>query len=210
MTSSVPHTSGIIAAVNQFTDVERCKNYGNQVNSNAGTRVGMITATMTFRTMLKDCENHGDAIMTGGSGAQVGGLVCLLNSNTECVISGGGNYGKIISDVAASPNGNKGTLVANFSKFEKVENVVAGGSVGTYNGGEYVMETITEDNYMDYIGVYSASNASKITNIIFDGADAINIFFQQSLNLYPKYLSLYFSVHRFACVSHGNAHSSVI
>lgn len=171
MTSSVPRTSGIIAAVNQFTDVERCKNYGNQINSNAGTRVGMITATMTFRTMLKDCENHGDAIMTGGSGAQVGGLVCLLNSNTECVISGGGNYGKIISDVAASPSGYKGTLVANFSKFEKVENVVAGGSVGTYNGGEYVMETITEDNYMDYIGKYSATNAEKITNIIFQGED---------------------------------------
>jgi len=169
MTSSVPRTSGIIAAVNQFTTVELCKNYGDQINSNAGTRVGMITATMTFGTMLKDCENHGDAIMTGGTGAQVGGLVCLLNSNTECVISGGGNYGKIISDVAASPSGYKGTLVANFSKFEKVENVVAGGSVGTYNGGEYVMETITEDNYMDYIGKYSSANAEKITNIIFQG-----------------------------------------
>ena len=169
MTSSVPRTSGIIAAVNQYTTVELCKNYGDQINSNAGTRVGMITATMTFGTMLKDCENHGDAIMTGGTGAQVGGLVCLLNSNTECVISGGGNYGKIISDVAASPSGYKGTLVANFSKFEKVENVVAGGSVGTYNGGEYVMETITEDNYLDYIGKYSAANAEKITNIIFQG-----------------------------------------
>ena len=169
MTSSVPRTSGIIAAVNQYTTVELCKNYGDQINSNAGTRVGMITATMTFGTMLKDCENHGDAIMTGGTGAQVGGLVCLLNSNTECVISGGGNYGRIISDIAASPAGQKGTLVANFSKFEKVENVVAGGGVGTYNGGEYVMETITEDNYMDYIGKYSAANAEKITNIIFQG-----------------------------------------
>ena len=171
MTSSVPRTSGIIAAVNQYTTVELCKNYGNQVNSNAGTRVGMITATMTFGTMLKDCENHGDAIMTGGTGAQVGGLVCLLNSNDECVIIGGGNYGKIISDVAAAPSGYKGTLVANFSKFAKVENVVAGGGVGTYNGGEYVMETITEDNYMDYIGKYSAANAEKITNIIFKGED---------------------------------------
>ena len=171
MTSSVPRTSGIIAAVNQYTTVELCKNYGNQINSNAGTRVGMITATMTFGTLLKDCENHGDAIMTGGTGAQVGGLVCLLNSNTECVISGGGNYGRIISDVAASPSGYKGTLVANFSKFEKVENVVAGGGVGKYNGGEYVMETLTEDNYMDYIGKYSAANAEKITNIIFQGED---------------------------------------
>ena len=171
MTSSVPRTSGIIAAVNQYTIVELCKNYGDQINSNAGTRVGMITATMTFGTMLKDCENHGDAIMTGGTGAQVGGLVCLLNSNDECVISGGGNYGKIISDVAAAPSGYKGTLVANFSKFAKVENVVAGGGVGTYNGGEYVMETITEDNYMDYIGKYSAANADKITNIIFKGED---------------------------------------
>ena len=169
MTSSVPRTSGIIAAVNQFTTVELCKNYGDQINSNAGTRVGMITATMTFGTMLKDCENHGDAIMTGGTGAQVGGLVCLLNSNDECVINGGGNYGRIISDVPASQAGYKGTLVANFSKFTKVENVVAGGGVGKYNGGEYVMETITEDNYMDYIGKYNTANAEKITNIIFQG-----------------------------------------
>ena len=171
MTSSVPRTSGIIAAVNQYTTVELCKNYGDQINSNAGTRVGMITATMTFGTLLKDCENHGDAIMTGGTGAQVGGLVCLLNSNDECVINGGGNYGRIISDVPASQTGYKGTLVANFSKFTKVENVVAGGGVGTYNGGEYVMENITEDNYMDYIGKYSTANAEKITNITFQGED---------------------------------------
>ena len=168
MTSSVPRTSGIIAAVNQFTDVERCKNYGNQVNSNAGTRVGMITATMSNYTTLKDCENHGDAIMTGGSSAQVGGLVCLLNS-TSCSISGGGNYGNIIGDIAAAQTGYKGLLVANFSKFEKVENVVAGGGIGTYNGGNYVMETVTSDNYMTYIGKYSSANAAKITNIIFNG-----------------------------------------
>ena len=90
MTSSVPRTSGIVSAVNQYTDVELCKNYGNQTNSNSGTRVGMITAIMANYTSLKDCENHGDAIMTGGTGAQVGGLVCLLN-HTSCTISGGGN-----------------------------------------------------------------------------------------------------------------------
>lgn len=44
MTSSVPRTSGIVAAINQYTDVELCKNYGNQTNSNSGTRVGMISA----------------------------------------------------------------------------------------------------------------------------------------------------------------------
>ena len=168
MTSSVPRTSGIIAAVNQYTDVELCKNYGDQTNSNSGTRVGMITATMSHYTTLKDCENHGDAIMTGGSSAQVAGLVCLLNS-TSCSISGGGNYGNIIGDIAAAQTGYKGLLVANFSKFEKVENVVAGGGIGTYNGGNYVMETVTSDNYMTYIGKYSSANASKITNIIFNG-----------------------------------------
>ena len=166
MTSSVPRTSGIVSAVNQYTDLELCKNYGNQTNSNAGTRVGMITAIMANYTSLKDCENHGDAIMTGGSGAQVGGLVCLLN-HASCSVTGGGNYGKVISDVASPQTGYKGLLIANFSKFEKVENVVAGGGLGTYNGGNYVMEAITSDNYMTYIGKYS--DASKITNIIFNG-----------------------------------------
>lgn len=168
MTSSVPRTSGIIAAINQYTDVELCKNYGNQTNSNKGTRVGMITCTMANYTSLKDCENHGDAIMTGGSSAQVGGLVCLLNAVTAS-ISGGGNYGDIIGDIAATSY--KGTLVGNFSRFEKVENVVAGGGVGSYNGGNYVMEQITAENYMKYIGKYSEANAAKITNIIFPGPD---------------------------------------
>ncbi len=47
----------------------------------------------------------------------------------------------------------------------KVDGVVAGGAVGTYNGGNYQMETITADNYMQYIGKYT--DASKITNITF-------------------------------------------
>ena len=110
MTSSVPRTSGIVSALNQYTDAELCKNYGNQTNSNAGTRVGMITAIMATYTSLKDCENYGDAIMTGGSGAQVGGLVCLLN-HASCTITGGGNYGTVIGDIAASQTGYKGLLV---------------------------------------------------------------------------------------------------
>ena len=169
MTSAVARTSGILAAANQYTVIESCKNYGNQTNSAKGTRVGMITCILGTQSHLRDCENYGDAIMTGES-AQVGGLVCLLNdANVE--VTGGGNYGKVISDIAAAPASYKGTLVANFSKFAKVDNVVAGGGVGTYNGGKYVMDTITEDNYMDYIGKYSAANAEKITNIIFKGED---------------------------------------
>jgi hypothetical protein len=162
MVSSVPRTAGIVAAINQYTDVELCKNYGDQTNSNSGTRVGMISPIMGPYTSLKDCENHGDAIMTGGGSAQVGGLICLLNHDTAS-ISGGGNYGKIISDIAATSY--KGLLVANFSKFKSVDGVVAGGAVGTYNGGNYQMETITADNYMQYIGKYT--DASKITNITF-------------------------------------------
>ena len=168
MTSSVPRTAGIVSAVNQYTDLELCKNYGDQTNSNTGTRVGMITAIMATYTSLKDCENHGDAIMTGGSGAQVGGLVCLLN-HESCSITGGGNYGNIIGDIAAPQTGYKGLLVANFSKFDKVDNVVAGGGIGTYNGGDYVMDAVTSDNYMTYVGRYSTANAAKITNITFNG-----------------------------------------
>ena len=166
MTSSVPRTSGIVAAINQYTDVELCKNYGNQTNSNSGTRVGMISAIIGNYCTLKDTENHGDAVMTGGSEAQVGGLICLLNSSSAS-ISGGGNYGDIISDNTKY----RGLIAANFSNFEKVEDVVAGGSVGTYNGGEYVMETVTLDNYMDYIGQYTADKATRISNIIFYGED---------------------------------------
>lgn len=169
MTSAVARTSGIIAAMNMHTLASSCVNNGDQTNTcnlSTGARLGNITCIMGPDTELKDCINNGDIVVVSNAATHIGGLVCLVNDNSV-TITGGANRGRIIGDIAATSY--KGTLVANYSKFAKLDNIIAGGGVGSYNGGDWQMEVITADNYMSYIGKYSTSNASKITNIIFEG-----------------------------------------
>lgn len=180
-TSEVSRTAGIVGSTQYVTTLSSCKNYGDQINTGTNIRPGMITCYMGDKCFMRDCENHGDLVLTkmNGNNVQGGGLVCLISGDTA-EITGGGNYGMIIGDILENTTATScylGLIAANFSKFAKVDNVVASGSIGTYNSGQYKMANVNAGNYMDYIGVYSASNSSKITNIIFDGADAINIFF---------------------------------
>ena len=165
MVSSCPRTSGIVATMQGNTTLELCRNYGNQENSSAA-RAGMITCIMAGNCTLKDCENYGDAVMSGGSKAGAGGMVCLTNSTTA-VISGGGSYGDVVCD----NTGYRGIIAGQFGSVGKVENVKVGGSVGTYNGGDFQMEVLTSDNYMDYLGAKADANAGKISNIIFYAED---------------------------------------
>lgn len=180
MTSEVSRTAGIAGSIQNVTTLSACKNYGDQTNTGTNIRPGMITCYMSDYCYMKDCENHGDLVLTqSGSNARGGGLVCLISAATA-EITGGGNYGMIVGDIlnqTTATNRKLGQIAADFSNFAKVENVVVAGSIGTYNGGQYKMASLNNDNYMDYIGVYSAANSSKIKNIIFDGADAINVLF---------------------------------
>ena len=181
MTSEVSRTAGIAGSIQNVTTLSACKNYGDQTNTGTNIRPGMITCYMSENCFMRNCENYGDLVLTkmNGNNVQGGGLVCLISGATA-EITGGGNYGMIIGDILENTTASSrylGQIAANFSNFAKVDNVVVGGTIGTYNGGDYQMVSLNNDNYMDYIGVYSSANASKITNIIFDGADAINILF---------------------------------
>ena len=75
------------------------------------------------------------------------------------------NYGRVITDLATY----RGTLVANINTFAKMDNNTAGGGVGSYNGGNYVMADIDETNFMDYIGLIKTGNESKVTNTKYGG-----------------------------------------
>ena len=167
MISACPRTCGILATMQANTTLERCTNYGDQTNSSAA-RAGQITALMGNNCLLKDCENYGDAVMTAQSSG-IGGLVCLPNSTTA-VITGGGSYGDIVCDNA----GYRGIIAGQFGNIGRVDNVKVGGSIGSYNGGDFQMEVLTSDNYMDYIGAKADANAEKITNIIFFAEDRPN------------------------------------
>lgn len=175
MTVDLERASGLVATINHRTDMIDCVNYGDQTNSYNNTRVGMVVSSMAGNCTMTDCENYGDAIMTAtqvsDKYSRVGGLVGLMNS-TQISLTGGGNYGKIISDCT---NG-RGLLVAWFGNLKSMSGVVAGGSMYSYNSGSHVQVAINSSNYMTYIGSsQDAADKEKITNIIYNGADAIGI-----------------------------------
>ena len=175
MTSEIGRTAGIAGAIYAYTLIEGCENRGNQNNSCNNGRLGGITSIIQgMYSEMKDCENYGDIIASGSTNTQLGGLACMLSkgsSDTEAgyvKVSGGGNHGRIIGDRVSNYHG---TLIANFSTFASMDDVVAGGAYGTYNGGDYQYTVLTEDNYMGFIGTRSAANESKITNISFEAWD---------------------------------------
>lgn len=175
MTVDLERASGLVATINHRTDMIDCVNYGDQTNSYNNTRVGMVVSSMAGNCTMTDCENYGDAIMTAtqvsGKYSRVGGLIGLLNS-TQASVSGGGNYGKIVSDCTSG----RGLLVAWFGDLKSMSGVVAGGSMYSYNKGTHVQVDITSSNYMTYIGSsQDATDKEKISNIIYEGADAVGI-----------------------------------
>lgn len=175
MTVDLERASGIVATTNNYTDLISCINYGAQTNSYNNTRVGMITSALAGSSALVDCENHGDAIMTAtqvsGKYSRVGGLVGLMNASNGS-IQGGGNYGKIVTDCTSG----RGLLVAWFSDLKSVDGVVAGGSLYTYNGGNHQQVDVNATNYMTYIASsIDEADSPKITNIIYNGPDAVGI-----------------------------------
>ena len=175
MTMDLERASGIVATTNNYTDLVSCINYGTQTNSYNNTRVGMITSALAGSSALVDCENHGDAIMTATQVSEkysrVGGLVGLMNASNGS-IQGGGNYGKIVTDCTSG----RGLLVAWFSNLKSVDGVVAGGSLYLYNGGNHQQVDVNATNYMSYIGSsIDEADSPKITNIIYNGPDAVGI-----------------------------------
>ena len=175
MTSEIGRTAGIAGAIYAYTLIEGCENRGDQNNSCDNGRLGGITSIIQgMYSEMKDCENYGDIIASGSTNTQLGGLACMLSkgsSDTEAgyvKVSGGGNHGRIIGDRVSNYHG---TLIANFSNFASMDDVVAGGAYGTYNGGDYQYTVLTEDNYMGFIGTRSAANEAKITNISIEAWD---------------------------------------
>ncbi len=175
MTSEIGRTAGIVGAIYAYTLIEGCENRGDQANSCNNGRLGGITSIIQgMYSEMKDCVNYGDIIASGSTNTQLGGLACMLSKGSADTedgygkVSGGGNHGQIIGNRTTNYHG---TLIANFSSFASIDNVVAGGAYGTYNDGDYQYTVLTADNYMSYIGTRSSANESKITNITFEAWD---------------------------------------
>lgn len=160
ITSQCGRSSGLVATCNTRTFLRYCTNYGNQVNTFTNARIGNLTCVTGAGCALDDCTNYGN-LTTTDSSTTTGGMIALLNGDDD-VVTGGGNYGTIIG----ANEQYHGLLVANFSKFSKVDGVFAGGACGTYvSGSAPVMHELTKENFMNHIGSYKVEALDKITNI---------------------------------------------
>ena len=169
ITARLGRSAGIVGTSNYGTAIKDCVNNANHLNSMGNGRIANITCIMGGNSSLTNCVNNG-SLTTTVTDCQSGGLVALLNHDT-CFISGGGNYGNIISAFESSGNMYRGLLVANFSKFAEVSGVVVSGKLGKYvAGGDPQWIEVTAENYIDgrYIGHYADSNKSKIKNLSYE------------------------------------------
>lgn len=159
MTVTLGRCSGIVATPNGGTVLDGCTNNGDQVNAISNGRLANICCVIGQDGKLVNCVNNGDLeAMTSGGNGTCAGLVALLNHATVSV-DGGGNYGVIRTDRADGKY--VGLLVANFSKFATVSNVVVSGGIEISGAAT----AINEGNFMDYIGTCSSANLAKVTGL---------------------------------------------
>lgn len=164
--SATARASGIVAACNRFTVIRGCENYGNNLNTfsekteSAGSaaRIGNITCITGAGSSIYDSVNYGDVISIN-KGA-IAGILCLVNADDN-VIENVANYGRIITDRAAKSY--CGAFFGQCNKKATITNCICGGAFGTYNGGDYQITELTEENYWDYVGQIGSNgvNATK-------------------------------------------------
>jgi len=169
ITARLGRSAGIAGASNYATAIKGCTNNANHLSSMNNGRISNITCIMGGNSSLTDCINNG-SLTTTTNNCQAAGLVTLLNDDSV-FIKGGGNYGSIVSAIDSDSSGRdfRGLLVANFSKFSEVSDVVVSGRLGKYiedESPEWI--EVTADNFIDdkYIGYWKDDAAkAKIKNL---------------------------------------------
>ncbi len=159
MTSATCRTAGICAAANRRTKLVNCINRGNQFNTCPGPdkgRIANIVCNVANVSSLTGCINYGDIIST--SSARTGGIANLANN---CEFSRCANYGKVQTD-----NQYRGLFWGYNNGLASWSNCIAGGTVGTYNGGDGVDDEYTDEAKENYLGKQCASK-STLTDITY-------------------------------------------
>ena len=159
MTSATCRTAGICAAANRRTKLVNCINRGNQFNTCPGPdkgRIANIVCNVANVSSLTGCINYGDIIST--SSARTGGIANLANN---CEFSRCANYGKVQTDSQY-----RGLFWGYNNGLASWSNCIAGGTVGTYNGGEGVDDEYTDEAKENYLGKQGA-NKSTLTDITY-------------------------------------------
>ncbi|MCD8172872.1 MAG: DUF4886 domain-containing protein [Alistipes sp.] len=160
MDSAAPRTSGIVAAANRFTVISHCVNFGDQLNSypvSGGARPGNITCLIGTGGSMDNTINKGSLVST--TSGRCGGLLSLVNAAVH--FENCANYGEILTD-----DPNRGVFFGYNSQACSWNNCIAGGLVGTYNGGSPVYDSYADTDRESYLGAQPAGNAT-LSNITY-------------------------------------------
>ena len=150
-----------------------CVHYGGIVGFSttvSGTTAIACTLENCVNNGTIGCTNNGDLTTTDAK-TTTGGMVALFNGD-ESYLEGGTNTGTIITGFDPSTDGNNrnfsGIIGANISKFKHVKDFVVSGKYGHYKGADAPeMETVTAENFRDYIGYRTEANDAKITGLTY-------------------------------------------
>lgn len=155
MTMKTGRAAGIVGSCKQFTKMNACTNNGKQTNSSAKNRLGQITCELASNCRMDDCINNGDIIASGTAASnddiRVGGMVGAMAAGT---IEGGQSNGRVITN---GHEENAGLIFAYLANATAVKKVAVKGLIGTYNGGNYAMKTVTAANFDTWTSATVAS-----------------------------------------------------
>ena len=170
ITAKSGRSAGIVAAANLATLIKNCVNNATHTNSFANARIAQIVCNLGNYSGVVDCTNNGDLTTTDAK-TTTGGMVALFNGD-ETYLEGGTNTGTIITGFDPSTDGNNrnfsGIIGANINKFKYVKDFVVSGKYGHYKGADAPeMETVTAENFRDYIGYRTEANDAKITGLTY-------------------------------------------
>ncbi len=162
MTGNNGRMAGIVASCNRYTILKGCVNRGNNVNDAKDARLGNLTCITGTGCIIEDSINYGDLISKTGNPA--GGCICLVNHDNNMFVRMQ-NYGRVITDETGDY---AGTLFGKCNQAASFTKCVAAGDFGKYNGGTYMMNGITAENYFDFVGGHNASGVNVTReNILF-------------------------------------------
>ncbi|MCQ2184236.1 MAG: DUF4886 domain-containing protein [Bacteroidales bacterium] len=147
VTSNAIFTGGLVGTLESGTLMRYCTNNG--IISADGTVGGIVGRLLDCD--MDDCSNYGSVTCTSGEGT-LGGMIGLAASD-KCIITGGGNYGKLTGNCTR-----RGLLVGEFKNISSMS--------GCFVGGSIEGAVITADNWKtDFVGYGYSGVASRITGL---------------------------------------------
>lgn len=147
LSSDALFVGGLVGTLESGTLMRYCTSRGSV--SGSGTVGGLVGRLLACD--MDDCTNYGEVSCSSSEG-RLGGVIGITSS-PECIVTGGGNYGKLSGSCSK-----RGLLVGEFSQLSSMS--------GCFVGGSIVGATITSDNWKtDFVGYGYSAVASKISGL---------------------------------------------